>query len=137
MAWLQQLHGLVRQFGFHCMAEQQQTRGFTLWDLLTLISFVMPITGAFGVAKDSHAGVWGYILVILVGLAIGVGCAVCMRIALVRVGGFLVRNTVSKWAESSYGGMMLITAFVWIVFALFAGRWLASTILSLLLMKSV
>ena len=72
------------------MAEQPQTGGVTLWDLLTLISFVVPVAGAFADAKHSHAGLAGYVLAISVGLAIGVGCAVCMRIALVRVGGYLV-----------------------------------------------
>jgi hypothetical protein len=114
------------------MVEQHQTGGVTLWDLLTLISFVMPIAGASAIAKHSHPGLGGYTLVISVGLAIGMCSAVCMRIALVRVGGYVVRSAVATRAESWYSGLMLIAAFLWIVFALFAGSWLASTILGLL-----
>ena len=82
------------------MAQQPQTRGVTLWDLLTLISFVVPVAGAFADSKHSHAGLAGYVLAISVGLAIGAGCAVCMRIAHVRVGGYLVRSNVSARAQS-------------------------------------
>jgi hypothetical protein len=82
------------------MAEQPQTRGVTLWDLLTLIPFVVPVAGAFADSKHSHAGLAGYVLAISVGLAIGAGCAVCMRIAHVRVGGYLVRSNVSARAQS-------------------------------------
>jgi hypothetical protein len=77
-------------------------------------------------AKLSHAGHVGYVLAISVGLAVGVCCAVCMRIALVRIGGYLVRSKISARAESWYSALMLIAAFIWLVFGLFAGGWLAA-----------
>jgi hypothetical protein len=117
------------------MAEQRQTGGVTLWDLLTLISFVVPVAGAAADAKHSHAGLVGYVLAISVGLAIGVCCAVCMRIALVRVGGYLVRGDVSARAVSWYSGLMLIAAFIWMVFGLFAESWIVTKIVRFLFMS--
>jgi hypothetical protein len=114
------------------MAEQQQTGGVTLWDLLTLISFVVPVAGASADAKHFHGGLAGYVLAISVGLAIGGCCAVCMRIALVRVGGYLVRSNVSARAQSWYSGLMLIAAFTWMIFGLFAESWLVTKIMRFL-----
>ena len=114
------------------MAEQHQTGGVTLWDLLTLISFVVPVAGASADAKHSHTGLVGYVLAISVGSAIGVCCAVGMRIALIRVGGYLVRGTVSARAQSWYSGLMLIAAFIWMVFGLFAESWLVTKIMRFL-----
>lgn len=113
------------------MIQQDQRGSVTLWDLLTLISFVMPIAGASAEAKLSHAGFAGYALVISIGLAIGFGCAACMRIALVRVGGYM-EGKLSTQAESWYSGAMLMAGFLWIVLALFIGGWLARSVLSLL-----
>ncbi len=110
------------------MAEQHQTGGVTLWDLLTLMCFVVPVAGASEEAKHSHAGLVGYVLAISVGLAIGVCCAVCMRIALIRVGGYLVGSNVSARAQSWYSGLMLGAALIWMVFGLFAGSWLVTKI---------
>jgi hypothetical protein len=114
------------------MPEQNQTGGVTLWDLLTLISFVVPVAGASADAKHSHLGIAGYALAISVGLVIGVCCAACMRIALVRVGGYLVRSSVSARVQSWYSGLMLIAAFIWMVFGLFAESWLVTKILRFL-----
>ena len=114
------------------MTEQRQTGGVTLWDLLTLISFAVPVAGASEEAKLSHAGSLGYVLAISVGLAIGVCCAICMRIALVRVGGYLVRSNLSARAETWCSGLMLIAAFIWIILGLFAEGWLATKIVRFL-----
>jgi hypothetical protein len=114
------------------MAEQPQTGGVTLWDLLTLISFVVPVAGASAEAKHFHTGLVGYVLTISVGLAIGVCSAVCMRIALVRVGGYLMRSNVSARTESWYSGLMLIGTFILMVFGLFAESWLVTKIVRFL-----
>jgi hypothetical protein len=114
------------------MAEQHQAGGVTLWDLLTVISFVLPVAGASGAARVTNAGIVGYLLVVSAGLAIGVSCAVCMRIALVRVGGYLVRSKIAPRSETWYSGLMLTAAFIWMVFALVAGIWVATKIVSLL-----
>ena len=114
------------------MTDQPQRGGVTLWDLLTLISFVLPGAGASGVAKASHAGLIGYALVLSVALATGLCWAACMRVALVRIGGYVVRSNVSARTDSWYSGAMLIAAFVWMAFALVAGSWLATKILTML-----
>ena len=114
------------------MAEQHQTGGVTLCDLLTLISFVVPVAGASAEAKHSHAGLVGYVLAISVGLAIGMFCAVCMRISLVRVGGYLERSNVSARAQLWYSGLMLSAALIWMVFGLFVESWLVTKIMKVL-----
>ena len=114
------------------MAEQHQTGSVTLWDLLTLMSLVVPVAGASADAKHSHAGLVGYVLATSVGLAIGVCCAVGMRIALVRVGGYLVRSNVSASAQSWYSGLMLSGALIWMVFGLFAESWLVTKLVRFL-----
>ncbi len=114
-------------------AEPAQTHGVTLWDLLTLISFVVPAAGASAEAKLSHARLVGYIPAISAGLAIGACCAVCMRIALLRVGGYLTGTTnASRRTESLIAAVMLIAALIWILSGDFAGGWLAGKILRLL-----
>jgi hypothetical protein len=113
------------------MAEQHQS-GVTLWDLLTVISFLLPVAGASEEANHSQAKLGGYVLAISVGVAIGVCCAVCMRIALVRVGGYLIRSNVSARATWWYSGLMLIAAFVWMVFGLFAESWFVTKIVRFL-----
>ena len=40
----------------------------TLWDLLTVVSFVMPISGAMASAKQAHTGFWGYATALLLGV---------------------------------------------------------------------
>jgi hypothetical protein len=60
-----------------------------------------------------------------------------MRIALVRIGGHVAQSAVPTRADSWYSRVMLIAAFLWITFALFAGSWLSSTILSMLRRSSV
>ena len=114
------------------MAERRQTSGVTLWDLLTLICFVFPGAGASGVAKASHAGFVGYALVMSVGLVIGILCAACMRVALVRIGGYVAQGNLSARTELRYSIVMLIAAFIWMVFSLVTGSWLATQILTLI-----
>ena len=114
------------------MAEQRQTGVLTLWDLLTLICFVLPGAGASGVAKASHAGLLGYALVMLVALVIGVFCAACMRVALVRIGGRVAQGHLSARTELRYSVVMLTAAFIWMVLALVTGIWLATKILTLI-----
>lgn len=106
------------------MADPPQTGTVTLWDLLTLVSFMIPVAAASEEAKLSHAGNVGYVLATLVGLAIGVCCAVSMRIALVGVGSYLARSNVSARAGAWYSGSTLIGAFVWMVLWIPAEDWL-------------
>jgi multisubunit Na+/H+ antiporter MnhG subunit len=60
---------------------------------------------------------------------IGVCSVVCMRIALLRVGGYLTRTDISTKAVSWYSGLMLVAAFAWIVLGIIVGSWLAKTML--------
>lgn len=137
LAFFSLKHGIVRPNRLmvsrdKLVSNQMAEQRVTFWDLLTLISFVVPVAGASEEAKLSHLGLVGYLLAISVGLAIGVCCAVCMRIALVRISGYLVRSHVSARAQSVYSGLMLIAAFIWIVFGLFAVSWLATKIVRFL-----
>lgn len=111
------------------MVEQHQTGGVTLWDLLTLISFVAPVADSLEGAKLLHARPVGYGLAISVGLTIGVCCAVCMRIALFGVVDYFTRSNVSARAKTWYSLLTLIAAFIWIVFfGVFAEGWLVTKI---------
>jgi hypothetical protein len=116
----------------HQMSEQSQTCGVSLWDLLTAISFVVPISTALAEAKASHVRIVGWLLAISIGLVVGACCAVSMRIALLRVGGYLIRANVSVRASLWYSGPMLFGAFTLLLFGGFAGSWLASNLLRLL-----
>ena len=113
------------------MAEQGQTDGVTLWDLLTLISLAAPVGSACAAAKVSHVGLAGYALAILVGLAIGLCCAVCMRLALLRVVGYLIQGNVSERGSIAFAGLMLVAAFIWIVVGGLAGGWLTGKLLNI------
>jgi hypothetical protein len=101
----------------------------TLWLLLILICFVMPIAGALTSAELARVGFGGYALAIVIGLAVGTGCAWTMW----TVGGIAVARTkrhsvsLQEWcARAAY-----FAAVLWIVVAGLLGGWVSSLLLRL------
>ena len=114
-------------------AKQQQVRGVTLWDLLTLMAFVTPITGVFvGVPHQSlsHRGALAYVSAAMAGIVLGVGFAAAMRYALVVIG--RVGTWLTNRAQVFVGIGMLSAAAVWLIFGEFVGYWTAVSIFNAL-----
>ena len=99
----------------------------TLWDLLLAVCFVMPVSGAIAAAKLIRAGVVGYVLSVLIGLMLGLGCA-----WIAHKTGASVHNRVKQRdnsVQNRYFRLLYLGAMLWIVFALFLGLWITSPIL--------
>jgi hypothetical protein len=103
----------------------------TLWDLLTIISFVMPISGAMASAKHAHAGFWGYAAALLLSLILGVACGWAVRASAERVAMSLGDN-LETLGRRLYLGIYLCAAALWPFFAGFLGGWATSSVFELL-----
>jgi hypothetical protein len=67
-----------------------------LWDLLTIMGFVVCIAAAHGSARDARSGFWGYVLAITLGLAVGVFFVWSMRAVPVVLFSWLDRQAQSR-----------------------------------------
>jgi hypothetical protein len=103
----------------------------TLWDLLTVISFVMPISGAMASAQHAHVGFWGYATALLLSLILGVACGWAVRASSARVAMTLGDNpkTFGNWL---YLGAYCCASALWPFFALFLGGWATSSVFEFL-----
>ena len=106
----------------------------TLWQLLILLCFVMPIGGALGPAKVAKVGFVGYMLAIMVGLAVGASSAWMMWIMHKVVSRNLQQRpdevqSVSEW----YFRGFYLSKILWIVISSLLGAWLSSLLLRLVL----
>jgi hypothetical protein len=104
----------------------------TLWQLLILICFAIPIGGALASAKLAMVGVGGYALAVTVGLAVGACCAWAMWTTHKIVVTNLQRHpdwehSMSEW----YFRAFYFAKMLWIAVALFLGAWLSSLLLRL------
>jgi hypothetical protein len=82
---------------------------FSLWHVLTLISAVMPLSGAFVAAKVSRCGTGGYVLATAIGLLLGFGNVLGMvRVQKVLRG---MRESAQRFLPAIYGAA-LVWAFV-------------------------
>ena len=102
----------------------------TLWDLLTIICFAMPIGGAHSAAKQAGIGFGGHAVAILVGLFVGAGCACVMRV----VGKLVVTRLEKRPADARENPLRVLyfAAFLWSFFGLFIGGWSAGLLTPLL-----
>jgi hypothetical protein len=103
----------------------------TLWDLLTVISFVMPISGAMASAKHAHAGFWGYAIALLLSLIVGVAFGWAVRASAARMA--LIRGDNPKTLKNRlYLGAYFCGSALWPCFALFLGGWVTNSVLEFL-----
>lgn len=103
----------------------------SLWDLLTVLSFAMPIAGAVASAGLAKAGFRGYVLAIIVGFALGLCCAWTMRIVGKAAAANIKRH--SESVQQGYVWALYFAAMLWVVFALFLGEWVLSVPVRLVL----
>jgi hypothetical protein len=106
----------------------------TLWDLLTLLCFALPIGPALASAKIVHAGFRGQALAASVGVALGLGCAWTMRRTGEAVASKLKRRP--DWQEGSpafesYFRALYIGAVVWMLLVSGFAAWASLKLLRL------
>jgi hypothetical protein len=101
----------------------------SLWDLLTVLCCVMPITGVLVSARLAKVGFGGYALAIAVGLAIGVCCAWTMRTVGKTAGAHIRRK--SESLHERYFRALYFAAMLWIVLADLLGAWVSLALLRL------
>jgi hypothetical protein len=104
----------------------------SLWDLLTLICFVMPIGGALASAQFFKAGLGGQVLAVTIGIVLGVSCALMMRIVTKTITAKLQRRP--DWEHSAslqkwFFRGLYFAAMIWIVVAGFLGGWVSLAVL--------
>jgi hypothetical protein len=103
----------------------------SLWDLLSVLCFAMPIAGAVASARLAKAGFRGYALAITIGLALGVSCAWTVRTAGKTVDAHVKRH--SESVQERYFRALYFAAMLWIVFGLFLGAWASSVLMRVVL----
>jgi hypothetical protein len=99
----------------------------SLWDLLNVLCFVMPIGGALASARIAKVGFSGYALATTLGLAFGVCCAWPMRTVGKTVATHIKRHPGSL--KERYAYALYFAAMLWIVFALFLGEYASMALL--------
>jgi hypothetical protein len=87
----------------------------------------MPVGGALASAKLAKAGFAGYALAITLCLVLGGCCAWTMEAAGARIFVRIQRQPVSLGER--YARAIYFAAIVWIVFALFLGSWITSSLM--------
>jgi hypothetical protein len=102
----------------------------TLWDLLTLVCFVMPIGGAHAAAELARVGLGGHLVAIPVGMFVGAGCAWAVRSA----GGLVITRLGERPAEAKENSLrvLYLVAFIWSFCGLFIGGWAAGLVMPLI-----
>ena len=91
----------------------------TLFDLLTVISFVTPIGGAFGAAKRDHLSIGGYLVTSLLGLLLGVLFAWCLRASAMALAPRL--QAMGKLVQRACTISYLCMSVLWPLLGVFAG----------------
>jgi hypothetical protein len=101
----------------------------TLWDLLTVLCFAMPIGSALASAKYANVRFGGYALATIIGLALGVCCVWTMRTVSNALAANIKRH--SARLQGWYFRALYFAAMLWIVFALLLGGWFSSAVMRL------
>jgi hypothetical protein len=106
----------------------------SLWDLLTLICFVMPIGGALASAQSFKAGLGGQALAVAIGTVPGVFCAWTVRVVSKAIVAKLQRRP--NWDHAAslqrwFFRGLYFAALVWIVFAGFLSGGVSLAVLRL------
>lgn len=106
------------------MESQEHDLKVTVWDLLTVISFFMPVAGVLNKHPNQvNVGVLAYALAVMAGISLGIGFAASMRYALLAIVGRI--SKFSDRVQMLIGIAMLLAALVWVVFANIVGDWVA------------
>lgn len=103
----------------------------TVWELLTVACFIVPIYVGVSEAKLAKVGFGGYALAITIGLALGVGCAWMMRAVVEKIFTRLERYPAK--IQERYQGGVSFALLLWAIFALFLGGWVSSAAMRQLL----
>lgn len=91
----------------------------TLWDLLTVVCFVMPAGGALASARLAKAGFSGIAVAIVLGLALSFCFAWAMRV-IGKIAGTHIRRQPSP-RQNIYFMFLYLAAMLWIVFGFVLG----------------
>jgi hypothetical protein len=102
----------------------------TLIDLLTVMSFFMPIAGAITEAKGTRAQAGGYVLACLLGAIAGIAVAWGHRAGCLALATHLEKS--GKAVQGLGTVFYLIGCFVWLVLGDVTGFWIAKPVLHLL-----
>jgi hypothetical protein len=100
-----------------------------LWDMLTLICFLMPVAGAVSAAKQAHVGYVGHVTAVLAGIVVAFAFCWSMRRAGESVGRRYAAGTTldKEWPFRA----LYLSALCWAFLALFCGGWAASSLLKI------
>jgi len=99
----------------------------SLWDLLLLLCFTMPIAGALLPAHSAKVGFNGYTVAIVVGVALGLGCSWSMRTIGKKIS--VSTRPYSASRREGYFRALYFAGVLWIAFAFFLGTWASSAAL--------
>jgi hypothetical protein len=100
-----------------------------LWTMLNVICFLVCIIGAAGAAREAKAGLIGYALALIIGLAIGGSSAWAMQSVGERVGAATQAHPAAR-RELCFK-VLYVVAVLWIIIALFIADHLTSAAMRL------
>ena len=103
----------------------------TLWDFLTVVSFLTPIGRAMDAAKHARSGTSGYGTAFFLSIMLGIAFGWAVRAGAARLSHALgdQPETALMWLCFA---LYLCAAFLWPFLGLFAGEWVAKPVLALL-----
>ena len=104
----------------------------TLLELLTVITFMMPISVAMASARHAHAGIWGYALALLLALMVGTACGWALGFGARRVAVILGDNP-ETFGKRLCVGIYLCVSLLWPFVAGFLGGWATNSAFELLI----
>ncbi len=92
----------------------------TLWDVLSLICFAMPIGGADAVARKASVGFGMHALAVVVGVLVGVASTFALR----SIGDVVAKRLETHQPCIRENSLRLyFAAFVWAISGTFVGGW--------------
>lgn len=105
-----------------------------LWHLLIGICFAAPVGSALAPPRIAEAGIGGYVLAVVTGVALGASCSWIMwRMHMALVPNLLHRlergDPLAEW----YGRAFYFSKVLWIILAGVLGFWLSAALLRTLL----
>jgi len=112
-------------------ASDKKVPAMTLFDVLTAISFVAPISAAMASANHAHAGFWGYAIALFLSLILGTACGWTLRTSARRVA-MILGDHPKTFRKRFSEGIYLCLSLLWLFFAALLGVWTTSSALELL-----
>ena len=98
----------------------------TLWDLLTVITFVIPIGASIATAHHVHAGFWGYAIAVSLSLMVGIACGWALRASASRVA-TIVGDHPGTFGQRLCVGTYFCACLLWPFVSGFLGGWATSS----------